>query len=703
MHGKLLSYFFTSCHCSVKRKYLPVFSLIVSFIVGFVISGCSLKPESGTRSDFLERNFELAESLFVEGDYREAEKLLKINLSANRHHSKSHFLLGEIYRKKGTIISRRLSVVSLKQAIKENPDNPEYHYSLGLTYKKQGFSGNALRQFKKVVELDPQYVQAHRHIAGIYEEMGLRYDDRGYFNRSLEHAAMAASVRNNSQDYYDQAKILIQLNLFNRALTKADTALMLGPPDKLARQIYLIRGLCNVRLKAFRDASADFDSAMALMNRNALADFNDIQFIVSPTEYNDLRSLSSYQRRLKVARLWGELDPDPTTSENERKLEHYARQVYADLTFSIPEKQVRGKNTKRGEMLIRYGIPDEKRYFINDNLVLTWEWDYVIHGKTFTLQFEDTFHNGNFDFPYTATVVEKGDTLVDMSLVADRLVRAVAQKYDFKSDIPELNFAYMVKQFKGNHGKTDMEIFYNVPYSEITFRKDGDIAIGDFDIRAVVHDGNWSLLDSVSFSRVVKISSSQVDNMKLAVSHNFTLEAYPDSVYLSMAVANPHNGHIGRSKTIVGLRNFYVDKVAISELVLGRMARLPVDGMRISRKSIQFFTNLDNRYFVAEPVVVYFEFYNLKKDNDNRTHYRIKQIISRLEKPKLIGRLIGGYKTVEEVMTVYDGSGVLTYENRLLTLDLSSLKRGRYRITIDILDLVSNETASASEDIILYE
>jgi GWxTD domain-containing protein len=677
--------------------------LIMAFIVGIVIFGCGLKPESGAESDFLQRNYELAESLFVEGDYQEAERLLKINLAANHHHSRSHFLLGEIYRQKDTIIYRRLSATSLKQAVRKNPDNPEYRYSLGLTYQKQGFSGNALRQFKKVIELDPQHTQAHRHIAEIYEKMALRYDDQVNFNRSLEHASSAASIGNDPQDFCDQAKILIQLDLFNRALTKADTALMLDPPDKLARQLYLIRGLCNVRLEAFYDASADFDSAMAFMNQNALTDFEDIRFVVSPAEYNRLRSLSSYRRKAKIARLWGELDPDPTTSVNERKLEHYARQVYADLTFSIPEKQVRGKNTKRGEMVIRYGIPDEKRYFINDNLILTWEWDYIINGAIFTLHFEDTFHNGNFDFPYTSTVVEGGDSLVNMALVADQLARAVAQKYDFEKDMPVLNFAYMVKQFKGNHGKTEMEIFYNVPYNEITFRKEGDIAIGDFDVRAAIHDGTWSLLDSISFSRVVKVAAGQTSNVKLAVSHNFTLNAYPDSIYLSMAVVNPHNNHTGRSKTIVGLRSFYVDKVTMSELVLGRMAILPVDEMRISRKNIQFFTNLDNRYFVAEPVVVYFEFYNLTKSDDNRTHYQIKQVIANLKKPKLIGRLIGGYKVAEEVVTVYDGSGMTTYENRLLTLDLSNFKKGRYRITIEIQDLVSGETASASEDIILYE
>lgn len=54
---------------------------------------------------------------------------------------------------------------------------------------------------------------------------------------------------------------------------------------------------------------------------------------------------------------WLKEDPLHLTPENERRLEHLARMIYADLAFSAPEAGLRGWDTDRGRVYVRYGAP----------------------------------------------------------------------------------------------------------------------------------------------------------------------------------------------------------------------------------------------------------------------------------------------------------------------------------------------------------
>jgi GWxTD domain-containing protein len=679
-----------------------LFCIVLVVIVKFAISDAKLSPQ--TKAITLEQNCVAAESLMAIDSLDQAEKVIKQNLKIDRRHAKTRFLLGELYRQRDSIISRRQSADNLRQAVSSEPNNDAYHYSLGLTYENQGFMGNALNEFKKAARLNPNNSSALRKVAEIYESIGLRYDDKELYLTSMEYSARAAAIDKNPQDYYDQAKMLVKMDLFDQALAKADTALTLSPDTILTQSIFLLRGLCNNRLGLFETANTDFDRAKQLMNGNELANFEDIHLVVTPQEYQRLVSLTTYQRKTETAKIWNSLDPDLTTACNERRIEHYARQVYADISFSLPDKNIIGRDTKRGETLIRFGFPETKTYIYGEPLRhppigSSWVWGYFINGQEYSLRFEDIYHNGNFEYPFTG---DGGDLSSNTAYIAQFLARTAAQKYEFVSAEPILNYVYDVKQFKGNHGNTDLEIFYNIPYNELSFNPQNENAYADFEIKAALHDRDLALLDSATIERRAKIPATLIGSARLAISDNFPLEAHADSVYLSLAINNPVNNHVGRSKILLGIRGFYSDQVEVSDIVLAREVAYLDSLKSTSRNSIKLSTNLDNRYFVSEPVVIYYEYYNLSKGDDQRTHYRIVQTVAKLKKPKLIGTIVG-YKVAEQVVTIFDESNIRTYENRIQTHDFSKFGPGRYRITIQIEDTISGKSASSSQDIILYE
>ena len=54
---------------------------------------------------------------------------------------------------------------------------------------------------------------------------------------------------------------------------------------------------------------------------------------------------------------WARVDPLLLTDHNERWLEHLAREVYAELRFGVPERELAGRDTERGDVYLRLGHP----------------------------------------------------------------------------------------------------------------------------------------------------------------------------------------------------------------------------------------------------------------------------------------------------------------------------------------------------------
>ena len=393
---------------------------------------------------------------------------------------------------------------------------------------------------------------------------------------------------------------------------------------------------------------------------------------------------------------------------NERKLEHYARFVHARLTFSVPDKSIDGTRTKRGEMYIRYGPPTSADYVLGGSGtgrdVPKWVWTYNNFDDPVTLVFEDTFLNGDFDFPFPSPDWTAADYANNPSLLAERLRSSNPQVFSMKKGSGPLYFTYMPRQFKGSRGKTDLEVFLAIPVTEMEFERRDESAYSNIEWREVLRYPSWGLADSALTSRAYEIRASQVDNAKMDMSDRLRLSAYPDSLILALSVKDLRSERIGIGKSGVQLRNFYTDKVELSDLVLARRIDKPPRKMNFRRDELRILSNLNNRYFAGEPVWLYFEIYNLKLGPDGKTSYTINQKVTEKKSGSLLASIkntLAGEDALE-VVTSYEGSSIHTEENRILSLDLSELKAGDYYITIEVIDKISGESSSVSEVVELY-
>jgi GWxTD domain-containing protein len=83
-----------------------------------------------------------------------------------------------------------------------------------------------------------------------------------------------------------------------------------------------------------------------------------LTYLTSQYQRKQFLSIPSIEGRSEwTDRFWADLDPTPATEENERKIEHEKRVALARRIFGM--KKVPGWD-KRGETLIRFGLPSER-------------------------------------------------------------------------------------------------------------------------------------------------------------------------------------------------------------------------------------------------------------------------------------------------------------------------------------------------------
>jgi GWxTD domain-containing protein len=132
----------------------------------------------------------------------------------------------------------------------------------------------------------------------------------------------------------------------------------------------LARGLALQRLRRTREARLAFDSAVAMMDESESATLFRTDRIL-PTGANVLTgqrgmdqrafaALPAGQRATMSALFWALNDPVSATPENEAQLEFMARVVQAEWQWSDALQGVRGVDTDRGDIFVRYGPPDEE-------------------------------------------------------------------------------------------------------------------------------------------------------------------------------------------------------------------------------------------------------------------------------------------------------------------------------------------------------
>ncbi|MGH7454731.1 MAG: tetratricopeptide repeat protein, partial [bacterium] len=281
--------------------------------------------------------------------------------------------LGRAYIEQGTIDGRNRALIALGRAIQLAPQNTEYRYTMATLHLKRGSQGEAKSELRKIMKIDPADPRPYYHLALFKEEDMLHYREMV----SLHDEAVIYFYPFAEKDFAEAERLLRSAIGLDPKMAEAHHHLaglyfeaqrydkMAELLDKAVKHVasadvFLFLGLARQQLGQPDSAMQAYQRALQMMPPEDRAFFHSLQPVLAPDSlavYD--KSADSVKTQLQQ-RFWKGRDPLFLTEANERLLEHFGRIAYANLRYSVPEKNIAGWKTDRGQTLIRFGQPRQR-------------------------------------------------------------------------------------------------------------------------------------------------------------------------------------------------------------------------------------------------------------------------------------------------------------------------------------------------------
>ncbi|MGA1495483.1 MAG: hypothetical protein ACO37D_08820, partial [Rhodothermales bacterium] len=412
-----------------------------------------------------------------------------------------------------------------------------------------------------------------------------------------------------------------------------------------------------------------------------------------------------------------------------------------------PQLGIKGWNTERGNILVRYGIPNGDVVIIprsgsgvmmgtpdrgnsledldgNVGVALNvgrygsgWDmfeeantyniWDY----GEFKFVFEDPFRNGEFRL-YSPSASDISDGAVayinDYVIKAAETIRETPERYEYEAPGRQIELPYAVAAFKGSDGSTDLYVNYAIPITDAYSPDDEFINITANAGTFVVADNRDILVErrrtiyGLPTAQIVRFDESNlwVDTERMSTP--------PGRHEVSVEFETAGGGTVAVQRRAVDVPDFSGTTLAMSDILLSYRIEesfdgKPVSGSDILRKGLSIQPAPWTVYGTDQPIYIYFEVYNLTQDAEGVSRYEVEAELTPRESGSGVGRAIrnlfgGGGQGVSTGVPI---SVEATEDGQYLILDAENLETGLYTLRVTITDQVTGRDVDMSKDLFL--
>jgi protein O-GlcNAc transferase len=246
------------------------------------------------------------------GELQQAEEMCRKILKNNPNDAELLYFLGIIYGQMGKDDS---SMQYIKKSLQFNQNNTDAYFALGTLMKQRGLLDEAISYFQKVIDINPKYVEAYENLGNILKEKSL-------INEAIFIYQKAISLNTRNSDVYNNlGECLIKEWKIDDAITIYKQAIQLNPANVSAYNnlgnAFQIRGN-PIEAEMYYRRAIEIDSSNNVPYQNLLFVMNynsfhnakkildeNLQFakrfeeplLASISPYNNEKSL---HRRLKI-------------------------------------------------------------------------------------------------------------------------------------------------------------------------------------------------------------------------------------------------------------------------------------------------------------------------------------------------------------------------------------------------------------------
>jgi GWxTD domain-containing protein len=455
---------------------------------------------------------------------------------------------------------------------------------------------------------------------------------------------------------------------------------------------WLFRGLVSFRLNRSKEANDAFETALDLMGPESAAEYLDTTLFVG--EGSEFESDSD-----GTLSFWAGRDPFLLTPENERRLEHLARMVYADLRFGDLYPDRRGWDTEPGEVVLRYGVP-----FGEAQTSTRLDKYLVLHYGDFFFKFMDLAKSGKLTF-YSPKVGDGGPNFEeieraiddDFTLISRRLFRERPEQFIYDRHGTRQAVPYMVSVLKGDAQELDVLVVLGVGASEH--------AEGDQVTSAVfLLDPAGEIVRATDGAPIRGLQIDREEGGFQVFARN--LAAPPGDYTIVVEYDRPEADEAGFHRRPIRIRSFPDHEPSISDLVLAYAVEEEAgkDPSRLQRRGYSIEPAPWGVFEQGQPVYVYFESYNEAATADHPFGYQIEALLTPYKDVADLSRSAEkAFRSRRKrgVSVQYAGEARSNVEPQYLILDTKEAKKGTYLVGLRLIDETAGHESFAGRVVIL--
>ncbi len=349
-----------------------------------------------------------------------------------------------------------------------------------------------------------------------------------------------------------------------------------------------------------------------------------------------------------------------------------------------------------GEDVLKFGDYRPVLTTNPDMSTVSWEsWVYTRVAGGGEITFTDESGKGNFDYAPVpmATELSPHQAAKFVRYAPENIVgRAVAAFPDFYTpeyDVVPFDFYFDVADFRGGNGHSVLEVYYGLPGTAARYVPEEDVTRLVAKRQAALVGAALDTVYRASGDLIYQASGRR--GAGAFVPDVARLEVPPGPYRLEVRVRDRMTGRIGLYRKDVEVGDYTQEGLRLSSLALAWQIaeNQPLD--KFSKNGLHVIPIPTRTYPRGRSIFVYYEIYNLVRDEFGQTRYRVEYTI-RPVGGNIISRLVRTFVgKKKEVAVGYEQIGYGEMETLYMELDLGETTPGRHYVKVSVTDLNSGE------------
>ena len=339
-----------------------------------------------------------------------------------------------------------------------------------------------------------------------------------------------------------------------------------------------------------------------------------------------------------------------------------------------------------------------------------WEyWIYTDVGLGVEITFVQSYHPGPYTYADMPHGIGEGSGSVSRSwremnpaVVVNRVIAKSPEVYrqDFATD--PLDFFYDTARFKRNERSVNLEVYYGVPTRDITYVTERDgLNIAHLTRGVALYNADDQRIYRSTEEMELYAAGGPDTSRNAFVPFMDRISVPPGYYRMAVQILDTSSGKSQVYNQRLTLTAYGGDNLRLSDIQLSASIRSAADG-RFMKGDIDVTPNPSLAYLAAQPVYIYYEMYNLKMDDFGVVRYRVSYQVESIDRRPIaarilggLGKLLGGSEERESITVDYEHIGHRSDDSGYLELDMTNSDPGSYRLTINLTDMFSGQSASA--------